>query len=74
MVFTPALSGQANVLIRGNRIERISSAPIAADPSVTVIAGNGRTLMPGLVENPARNFVAIMKDGTICKNLVGAGK
>ncbi len=44
------LSGPANVLVRGNRIERISSAPIAADPSVTVIAGNGRTLMPGLID------------------------
>ena len=44
------LSGPTNVLVRGNRIERISSAPIAADPSVTVIAGNGRTLMPGLID------------------------
>jgi imidazolonepropionase-like amidohydrolase len=44
------LSGRANVLVRGNRIERISSAPIAAGPAVTVIAGNGRTLMPGLID------------------------
>jgi len=44
------LSGPTNVLVRGNRIERISSASIAADPSVTVIAGNGRTLMPGLID------------------------
>ncbi len=27
-----------------------------------------------LVEDPARNFVVIMKDGTIYKNLMGAGK
>jgi imidazolonepropionase-like amidohydrolase len=27
-----------------------------------------------LVEDPARNFVVIMKDGMIYKNLVGAGK
>jgi len=45
-----ALSGPTNVLVRGNRIERISSASIAAGPGVTVIAGNGRTLMPGLID------------------------
>lgn len=45
-----ALSGPANVLVIGNRIERVSSAPITADPSTTVIAGDGRTLMPGLID------------------------
>ena len=45
------LSGPANVLVRGNRIERVSSAPIATDPSFVVIAGNGRTLMPGLIDS-----------------------
>jgi len=44
------LSAPSNVLIRGNIIERISTAPIAAEPGVTVIAGNGRTLMPGLID------------------------
>ena len=44
------LSAPANVLVRGNLIERISSAPIAADPSTTVIPGEGRTLMPGLID------------------------
>lgn len=44
------LSGPANVLVEGNRIARISSAPIAAGPSTTVIAGEGRTLMPGLID------------------------
>ena len=44
------LSAPANVLVRGNRIERISSAPITADPSTTVIPGEGRTLMPGLID------------------------
>ena len=37
-------------LIKGNIIERISTEPIAAEPGVTVIAGNGRTLMPGLID------------------------
>src|SRR5688572_13902849 len=45
-----SLSAPSNVLIRGNIIERISTKPIAAEPGVTVIAGNGRTLMPGLID------------------------
>jgi imidazolonepropionase-like amidohydrolase len=45
-----SLSAPSNVLIRGNIIERVSTAPIAAEPGVTVIAGNGRTLMPGLID------------------------
>ena len=43
-----ALSAPSDVLVRGNVIERISTAPIAANSGVTVIAGGGRTLMPGL--------------------------
>jgi imidazolonepropionase-like amidohydrolase len=45
-----SLSAPANVLIKGNIIERISTGPITAEPGVTVIAGNGRTLMPGLID------------------------
>jgi imidazolonepropionase-like amidohydrolase len=47
-----SLQGASNVLVRGNRIERISVAPIAADAaaSATVIDGGGRTLMPGLID------------------------
>jgi imidazolonepropionase-like amidohydrolase len=45
------LSGPANVLIVGNTIRTISSQPVTppADARVTRIAGNGRTLMPGLI-------------------------
>jgi imidazolonepropionase-like amidohydrolase len=46
----PSLSPPANVLIKGNIIERISAEPIATEPGVTVIAGKGRTLMPGLID------------------------
>jgi imidazolonepropionase-like amidohydrolase len=42
------LSAPSNVLVRGNVIERISTAPIAAEAGMTVIAGGGRVLMPGL--------------------------
>lgn len=45
-----ALSAPSNVLVKGNVIDSISTAAIAADPGVTVIAGGGRTLMPGLID------------------------
>jgi imidazolonepropionase-like amidohydrolase len=45
-----ALGDRVNVLVEGNAIARISSAPISA-PGATVIAGGGRTLMPGLIDN-----------------------
>jgi len=45
-----ALSAPSNVLVKGNFIERISTAPIAAEQGVTVVAGGGRTLMPGLID------------------------
>ena len=44
------LSGPSHVLVAGNVIKAISSAPIADPAGMTVvrISGNGRTLMPGL--------------------------
>jgi imidazolonepropionase-like amidohydrolase len=48
---TAALSVPSNVLVKGNVIEQISTAPIAAETGATVIAGGGRTLMPGLIDN-----------------------
>src|SRR6516164_2870953 len=45
-----SLSALSNVLIKGNIIERISTEPIAAEAGVTTIAGNGRILMPGLID------------------------
>lgn len=44
------LSASSNVLVRGNLIERISTTPIPAEPGTAVIAGGGRTLMPGLTD------------------------
>lgn len=46
------LSGPSHVLVRGNTIERISSTPIATDrrADTVVIDGDGRTLMPGLID------------------------
>jgi imidazolonepropionase-like amidohydrolase len=47
------LSGPRNILVRGNKIERISTDPIPTDRSATttLIDGGGRTLMPGLIDN-----------------------
>jgi imidazolonepropionase-like amidohydrolase len=46
------LSGSMNVLVRGNTIDRISKDPIPVDRSANtqIIAGGGRTLMPGLID------------------------
>ena len=44
------LSAPSNVLVRGNKIEKISAQPIAVDrrADTRIIDGGGRTLMPGL--------------------------
>src|SRR5499425_2769538 len=46
------LSAPSHLLVRGNKIERVSSDTIQspADANVTVIDGGGRTLMPGLID------------------------
>lgn len=46
------LTGAMNVLIRGNTIDVISEKPIPLEDasSATILAGGGRTLMPGLID------------------------
>ena len=46
------LSGPTNVLVRGNKIAKISNAPIPIERggNTRVINGSGRTLMPGLID------------------------
>ena len=73
-----SLSAPSNVLIKGNLIARISTESIAAEPGVTSIAGNGRTLMPGLIDahwhamlirlSPAQSIV-----GDVGYNNIAAG-
>lgn len=46
----PELSAPSHVLVRGNRIARISSQPLEVEPGTRVIVGGGRTLMPGLID------------------------
>lgn len=47
-----ALSGPSNVLVRGNKIERIAEDSVSTEQSSTtvLIDGGGRTLMPGLID------------------------
>lgn len=47
-----ALSAPSNVLVRGNRIERVSARPIPLDDQTASVRidGGGRTLMPGLID------------------------
>jgi imidazolonepropionase-like amidohydrolase len=42
-------TGPSDVLVRGNRIERIA-ANQSREPGATLIEGKGRTLMPGLID------------------------
>ncbi|WP_439499172.1 amidohydrolase family protein [Bosea sp. (in: a-proteobacteria)] len=46
------LSASSHVLVRGNKIETISTQPIAVDrrADTRIIDGGGRTLMPGLID------------------------
>ncbi|PSL02677.1 metal-dependent hydrolase family protein [Cecembia rubra] len=44
------LSGPVNVLIEGNKIRSISTAPNPTADGMTKIQGNGKTLMPGLID------------------------
>ena len=57
---SPELSAPSNVLVTGNKIERISVNPIATDghATVRVIAGNGRALIPGLIDAHWHAFMA----------------
>jgi imidazolonepropionase-like amidohydrolase len=45
-----SLSASMNVLVRGNAVEKISKDPITIDTAAKIIAGGGRTLMPGLID------------------------
>jgi imidazolonepropionase-like amidohydrolase len=61
------LSPPRNVLVVGNKIQTIAEAPIAppAGAALTRIAGNGRTLMPGLIDAHWHAMMAAisLKDG-----------
>ena len=55
-----SLSAASNVLVRGNKIEKISTAaiPVEPGPGTTIINGGGRVLMPGLIDAHWHAFMA----------------
>jgi len=57
---SPTLSAPSSVLVSGNTIEHISTAAIAIDrnANVRVIDGDGRVLMPGLIDAHWHAFMA----------------
>ena len=67
------LSAPSNVLVVGNVIQTISSAPIAAPPGATVtrIAGGGRTLMPGLIDAHTHIMFATVPQMVILTSDIG---
>ena len=64
------LSAASNVLVRGNRVERISSTAIPTDRSANtvLIDGGGRTLMPGLID---AHWHAMMIRSTPAQGIAG---
>ena len=54
------VSPPSNVLVRGNTIDRISVDAISIEPNVNVqvVAGNGRVLIPGLIDAHWHSFMA----------------
>ena len=54
------LSPPSSVLVKGNTIEQVSTSPIDASAieNVTVINGQGRVLMPGLIDAHWHAFMA----------------
>ncbi|TVQ44532.1 MAG: amidohydrolase family protein [Saprospirales bacterium] len=45
-----SLSAESNVLIKGNTIQKISQNKISVDENTLIIEGNGKTLMPGMID------------------------
>src|SRR6516165_3278835 len=53
------LSAPSHLLVRGNKIEKISTTPLPVDrrADTVVIDGGGRTLMPGLIDMHWHTFL-----------------
>ncbi|KAF1701546.1 metal-dependent hydrolase family protein [Pseudoxanthomonas kaohsiungensis] len=61
---TGRVSAPGDVLVRGNRIERIGAA-LASEPASRVIDGGGRVLMPGLIDAHWHSMMAAPSLGAI---------
>lgn len=67
------LTGSSHVLVRGNTISKISSEPILTDSSAytTIIDGNGRTLMPGLIDAHTHIMFATISQADVLTGDIG---
>lgn len=67
------LSVPANVLVVGNLIKTISSAPIADPPGTSVmrLRGDGRTLMPGLIDAHTHIMFETVSQGAVLTGDIG---
>ena len=63
------LSEPSHVLVRGNKIETISTQPIPTDrrADTRIIEGGGRTLMPGLIDAHWHAMLARATAGTVVR-------
>jgi len=64
------LQQNMNVLVEGNKITKISSSTINSNSNTLVIEGNGKTLMPGLIDGHVHfainhNYGVIENDKTL---------
>ena len=67
------VSGPSDVLVRGNKIERIAPAgsiPPGTDAGARVIPGGGRVLMPGLIDAHWHTMLLAMKDADFAREAV----
>jgi imidazolonepropionase-like amidohydrolase len=73
------LTAPSNVLVRANKIDRISSPPVAVDrkADMRIVEGGGRTLMPGLIDAHWHTFLARLSPaqalGDFAFNILAAG-
>jgi imidazolonepropionase-like amidohydrolase len=68
-----ALSEPSNVLVRSNKIVKISTGPIPVDrrADTKIIEGGGRTLMPGLIDAHWHSMLAAASFQTVMTGDVG---
>lgn len=65
-----ALTESRHVLVRGRVIERVQADPIVLGPedTATIIEGNGRTLMPGLIDAHAHVMMQSISMGAAMRS------
>ena len=68
-----ALSAPSNLLVRGNKIEKISTQPIPTDKGgdTKIIDGAGKTLMPGLIDAHTHLMFETLKQEQILTSELG---